>query len=243
MCQKFPSGWTQWLPVLRTCQDVAKLKLKKRKPRFVSNASDPHENPEANNKPGFFSLALALLSLRLRYLVKTKMLVCGMYRSENAAKKSIAELTAHGFERSQVKTLFRKNMKNQYSHHDFVHAQPANVLHGAFIGALIGLFIFGFIGFFVGYFTNSSMLLASLLSGGLAGIFLGAASGALAGIGIPNSVNHRYRFYLQEGGLLIAVDPTSKKQQDIASKILAEMGAQDIAELKSAQVRNLAKVY
>ena len=190
--------------------------------------------------------------------METETLVCGMYRSENAAKKSIAELTASGFEPSQVKTLIGKNKKNEQSHHDFVHAQPANVLHGALIGAVIGFFLFSFIGFFIQYFATSAVtvgsfadfprngqsgvptLLISLLTGGLAGIFLGAASGALAGIGIPGSVSHRYRFYLKEGGLLIAVKSTSKQQQDKANQILSKMGAQDIAELQSTQVMNLA---
>ncbi len=190
--------------------------------------------------------------------MRNETLVCGMYRSENAAKKSIAELTANGFEPSQVKTLAAKNKKDKQSHHDFVHAQPTNVFRGAIIGAVIGFFIFAFIGFFIQYFATNAVtdlpvadistngrdevptLLVSLLTGGLAGIFLGAASGALAGIGIPGSVSHRYRFYLKEGGLLIAVRSTSKQQQDKASSILTKMGAQDIAHLQNNQVINLA---
>ena len=119
---------------------------------------------------------------------------------------------------------------------------------------MIGFFLFAFIGFFIGYFATSAVteasiadisrevptLLVSLITGGLAGIFLGAASGALVGIGIPGSVSHRYRFYLKEGGLLIAVESTSKQQQEKASAILTKMGAQDIAQLQRTQVKNLA---
>ena len=180
-----------------------------------------------------------------------KNLVCGMYRSKETAKKSIKQLIASGFKESNIYFLTRK----RNGHQDFVHAQPTNLVHGAFIGAIVGFFLLGFVGYFIGYNASSSVrigefslynqssvptMLVSTLIGSLAGVLLGAAFGALAGIGIPVAVNHRYNFYLREGGLLVAAHYTSEKEHDKATQILQDMGAQDIAELYDAQVMNLS---
>lgn len=177
--------------------------------------------------------------------------VCGMYRSEENAKKSIKQLIASGFKDSNIQYFFRK----KDGHQDFIHAQPTNLIHGAFIGSIVGFFLLGFIGYFIGYNTTSAVrigefslynqssvptMLVNTLTGALAGLLLGAACGALAGIGIPVTVNHRYNFYLQEGGVLVAAHYASKKEHDKAVQIFQDMGAQDIAELYDTQIMNLS---
>ncbi len=167
--------------------------------------------------------------------MENKNLACGMYSTRIAAQKTIDELNSAGFSKNKIHILNREKP----GHHDFVHSQPTNIRYGAFLGAVVGFMLLGLVGFFLGYKTVPTMIL-STLAGGVLGIIFGGASGALAGIGIPFSVHHRYRFYLQEGGLMLAVRFDSPEENEKATDILKRTGAQDVAGLYNAEVWELA---
>lgn len=70
------------------------------------------------------------------------------------------------------------------------------------------------------------------------GAFLGAACGALVGIGTPVDAVQRFGFYLDEGGILVAVDVDglSDELKNHAHQILEQTNAQDISLLNEEQI-------
>ena len=180
-----------------------------------------------------------------------KTAACGMYSTRVQAQKSIDELIKSGFKAHDIHILVRK----KEGPHNFVHNQPTNIGFGAFIGAIVGFCLLGLVGFVMGYnataairigeislYNQSSVptLIASTFTGAFLGILLGGSAGALAGIGIPKVVNKRYGFYLNEGGLLLAVHVGTQDENRKAIEILKAAGAQDVAGLYDAEVWELA---
>lgn len=177
---------------------------------------------------------------------------CGMYATRKAAQETIDILKTEGFKMTDVSVLVRK----KDGPHNFVHGQKTHIRNGAIIGSIIGFFVLGIVAFMLSYFSMSSPISLNGIPGqnqisgrlltldtvlGLSfGALLGAAFGALAGIGIPHLVNKRYGFYLEEGGLLLAVHVNTREENKKVIEILKKTGAQDISDLYDEEVWELA---
>ncbi len=183
--------------------------------------------------------------------MKHAMSACGMYASRRVAQDSIDLLKQDGFTMSEISILTRRKAGPQ----NFVHGQKTKIHDGAIVGAVIGFVVLGLLGFVLSYYTMSEpsainstavsnfstkLLILDTILGFSVGAFIGAAAGALAGIGIPQMVNSRYGFYLQQGGLLIAVHAKSDEEKNKIIDILKKTGAQDINPLYDAELWELA---
>lgn len=176
---------------------------------------------------------------------------CGMYATRRAAQDSIDLLKQDGFAMSEIFILTRKKAGPQ----NFVHGQKTKIRDGAIYGAVIGFLVLGLFGFILSYYTMSQpssigstvvadfsikLIILDTILGFSLGAFIGAAVGALAGIGIPQMVNSRYGFYLQQGGLILAVHAKSEEEKNKIISILKRTGAQDINPLYDAELWELA---
>lgn len=184
--------------------------------------------------------------------MENKMSACGMFANRKSAQQAIDLLKQQGFKMSDISILARK----KDGPHNFVHGQKTKIRDGAIIGALIGFLLLGFIGFILSYYNmtmaestngipgqsqfSSRLLLLDTVLGLSLGAMIGAACGALTGIGIPNSISKRYKFYLNQGGLLLIVHEKSREDYETIVGILKKTGAQDIGEMYDAEVWELA---
>lgn len=125
---------------------------------------------------------------------------------------------------------------NKHGSRDFVYHQESSVLTGVLVGAAVGFVLLGLTGVLVGGNDRinlgiSSWIFTSAIAS-LGGLLFGAAAGALVGIGIPKPAVRRYKFYLQEGGIVVMMHLRNEADTADAHMVIEKAGGQDISVLE-----------
>ncbi len=176
----------------------------------------------------------------------TPNLLCGLCTNRRVALRVKKLLRAAGFHRNSI-SMFQSST---HGGKNFVYEMKTSIKSGALIGAVLGLLIFGL--YLLLFQVRAQMLesvvlehSASRISGFwftffilIVGAGLGAACGTLVGIGTPVDAAKRFGFYLDEGGILVAVDVSGLSDESLnqARQILEQTNVQDISLLNKEEI-------
>lgn len=167
--------------------------------------------------------------------------IFAMFLDPRAAKKAVRSLRHHGFRESDI-TLLRPGKSGS---RDFVYHLERNVLTGVLVGAPVGFVLLGLTAVLVGgnstlnLGTSSAIFNSAIAAFG--GLLVGAAAGALVGIGIPKPAVRRYKFYLDEGGVVVMMHLRDERDKLSAHDILEKAGGQDISVLEETHAWSAVK--
>ncbi len=160
--------------------------------------------------------------------------VFGIASSEAQAANMLGQLQAAGFSREDVSVL----LSDKQGTTDFAVQHHTKAPEGAVAGASTGGLLGGAAGWLagigtlaipgVGPFIAAGPIMAAL-GGAAVGATVGGLAGALVGLGIPEYEAKRYETRLKDGKVLLSVRAPDSEDKDLAKRILAQAGAEDIA--------------
>ena len=153
--------------------------------------------------------------------------------SSARAERVVAQLRDAGFSSDHISVL----LPDKQGTKDFAHEQNTKAPEGAATGAGAGGVLGGALGWLVGIgslaipglgpFIAAGPILAAL-SGAAVGAAVGGVTGALVGMGIPEYEAKQYEGKIKGGNILLSVHTDDSAQRDVAKKIFASAGAEDI---------------
>jgi hypothetical protein len=166
--------------------------------------------------------------------------VFGLYPTRRDVEEAIDQLRLEGFRGEDISVLMPDNEGTKDLAHEKATKAPEGIAAGATGGAVFG----GALGWLVGIgalavpglgpFVAAGPL-AGLISGIGVGATIGGLAGALVGMGIPEYEAKRYEGRVKGGSILLSVHCDDGTWADLAKRVLARTGAEDIASASEAK--------
>ncbi|MEP7346153.1 MAG: general stress protein [Gemmatimonadaceae bacterium] len=164
----------------------------------------------------------------------------GIFRTREQVENAVDELRKNDFRSEDISVLFSDNVGTK----DFAHEKHTKAPEGAAAGAATGALAGGALGWLVGIgalaipgagpFIAAGPLMAALGGVGLGGA-VGGMTGALVGVGIPEYEAKRYEGLVKSGNILLSVHTDDSDWAKLATAILKQTGADDIATTAEAK--------
>lgn len=145
-----------------------------------------------------------------------KRTVTAIYRTHNAANRTLERLMAAGFPRDAISLVMSKSTRAR-----FYPSGPETgegVTWGAGLGAVIG----GLVG--IAAAPTFGLFVAGPIAGMLAGAAGGGLLGALIELGVPEERARVYQSHIGEGGIVVAVEVANRKEAEKAEAIMLAGG-------------------
>ena len=165
--------------------------------------------------------------------------VIGLFKDRSDAHQAVAELEEEGFTQEEIGLLAQRDAVEDVLDVDFeeaaVESAEAGALGGSALGGLIGLLagasalVVPGIGPAVAVGSWASVLGTTAAGAGV-GAAYGGLVGALVGFGVTEEQTHIYVEAVQQGSLLMVVQPENDRHA-LAEKILRDNGGSAVYSL------------
>jgi len=163
---------------------------------------------------------------------KTRKSVIGVFRDRSNAEKVYDELKLQGFGDDRIHVLMSDRTRHTYYPTDDEqenHPVGSHAVEGMGIGGAVGTAVGAALGAVAigtlaipGIGIIIAGPLAAAIAGAGAGAITGGLVGALVGYGIPEANAQAYEAALNEGGIVLGVEPRTDKEARDVKKIFEE---------------------
>lgn len=155
-------------------------------------------------------------------------MVTGLFRDRESAERAYGSISSRGYSRDDVNLMMSDQTRDRYFSGSDVDSDLGNkAMEGAGTGSAIGGTIGAVIGAIAAIGTNVVLPglglivagpLAAALAGAGAGGLTGGLLGALVGSGIPEEHARHYESGIQNGGIVMGVNPRSDEDAEYFAK-------------------------
>ncbi len=171
-------------------------------------------------------------------LIRRSSVFPGVYFDREGADRAYQAIRERGYDDKDVNVLMSDDTRSRYyGDNPADDTAGSKALEGAGAGAGIGGTLGGIIGAIVGVGSNVILpgigLIAGPLAGALAGAGAGGAAGsvvgALVGAGIPEERAKAYEKHVNDGGIVVGVNPRHDDDASYFEDTFRTGGGQDVA--------------
>ncbi|MDX1661434.1 MAG: hypothetical protein R3326_06560 [Gemmatimonadota bacterium] len=165
-------------------------------------------------------------------------IVSAVFQDASAAEDAYDEARELGYEDEQISVLMSKQARDEYFPEERVeHEEESKAAEGAGVGGSIGLAVGAIAGAIAAIGTTVTLpgigiVVAGPLAGALAGAGAAGATGtligALVGAGMSEERAAVYRTAIEEGGVVLAVQPESEEDADELEERFEEAGGEEV---------------
>lgn len=150
-------------------------------------------------------------------------MMTGMFRDRDSAENAYRSLTSRGYTKDDVNVLMSDETRKRHFSDDHADTElGSKALEGAAVGAgiggTLGALLAGVAAVGTLAIPGVGLIAAGPIAAALAGLGAGAATGgligALVGAGIPEERAKLYERGINEGGIVMGVEPRSDEDAD-----------------------------
>lgn len=152
-------------------------------------------------------------------------LFTGFFNNRQRAERAYNDLTERGYKKGEINLIMSKETKREHysDSGDDMEETGSKIKEGTGAGTAIGGTAGAGVGIIAALGTSVAipglgLVIAGPIAGGLAGAgaggVTGGIAGALIGAGIPEKKARKYEKGIEEGGILIAVEPRNEEDAD-----------------------------
>ena len=162
-------------------------------------------------------------------------MMTAFFRSWSDAEEAYKDLLKRDFTRDQISILMSEDTRERYAGRKTEMGNKA--LEGTGAGAAVGGAVGAIVAAIVAVGTSIAipglgLVVAGPIAAALAGAGAGGAAGgligALIGAGIPEETVKRYESGIQEGGIVLGVEPRSAAEAKEIERIWKDNDAEDV---------------
>ncbi|MEX0719858.1 MAG: hypothetical protein WD059_04260 [Balneolaceae bacterium] len=152
---------------------------------------------------------------------KNRPMLTGLFHDRREAEKAYNDLLKHGYHEDDITLIMSEDTRKEYFDKEGEKTEMGNkALEGTGAGSAIGGTVGAAVGIVAAVGTSVvvpglGLAIAGPLAGGLAGAGAGGITGgiigALVGAGIPEEKAKLYKEEIEDGGIVVGVNPQSKE--------------------------------
>lgn len=165
-------------------------------------------------------------------------IVSAIFDDGQAAEKAFRAASERGYDDEEINVLMSEQARDEYFPSEKVEVESKNkTLEGTGVGSAVGATVGAIAAVIAGIGTTLALpglglVVAGPVAGALAGAGAGGVAGglvgALVGAGMSEERAHVYKTAIEEGGIVLAVEPRNEDDAEALAETWDEVGGREV---------------